>query len=405
MNILYIAYSCAPNKGSEEKIGWNIPLESSKTNNVYVITKEEHRAVITEYIKENNIKNIEFYFVDIPKIYKKISKTIYTFRLNKLHKNAFKLAKELCKEKKIDIIHQITPIEIRSIGNYGKIKDVKFVCGPLGGGEYIPRGLRSYATRFAFFEWLRKGMNCFYRTKSLISRKMSRCDYVFFANQETARYFNKLTKANSAEVYFDNGISIEDFSVGKKSCDEERETHIIVAGRLAYKKGHMLLLDALKKLPKSLKYQVRIVGEGPEKARLRKKCALYGLEDRVTFLGRIPFSQMQEEYNNADVFVMPSIRETTGAVLLESAANAVPVIAINKFGGPVLFDETSAWLYNGKSKKEYIDNLANALIECIENPNMRIKKGENARNIAFAHTWDRKLEKYNCIYEKIKRDI
>ena len=41
MNILYIAYSCSPKSGSEEKIGWSIPLESAKSNNVFVITKEE----------------------------------------------------------------------------------------------------------------------------------------------------------------------------------------------------------------------------------------------------------------------------------------------------------------------------------------------------------------------------
>ena len=41
MNILYIAYSCNPFAGSEDKIGWCVPYESSKTNKVYVITKEE----------------------------------------------------------------------------------------------------------------------------------------------------------------------------------------------------------------------------------------------------------------------------------------------------------------------------------------------------------------------------
>ena len=41
MNILYIAYSCSPYGGSEEAIGFNIPIEMSKNNNVYVITKEE----------------------------------------------------------------------------------------------------------------------------------------------------------------------------------------------------------------------------------------------------------------------------------------------------------------------------------------------------------------------------
>ena len=43
MNILYIAYSCNPFAGSEDKIGWCVPFESSKTNKVYVITKEEQR--------------------------------------------------------------------------------------------------------------------------------------------------------------------------------------------------------------------------------------------------------------------------------------------------------------------------------------------------------------------------
>ena len=45
MNILYIAYSCNPFAGSEDKIGWCVPFESSKTNKVYVITKEEQRHI------------------------------------------------------------------------------------------------------------------------------------------------------------------------------------------------------------------------------------------------------------------------------------------------------------------------------------------------------------------------
>lgn len=73
MNILYIAYSCNPYNGSEDKIGWNVPMESAKLNEkVYVVTKEEHREVISQYLKEHQINNIEFYFVDIPKVYKNL---------------------------------------------------------------------------------------------------------------------------------------------------------------------------------------------------------------------------------------------------------------------------------------------------------------------------------------------
>ena len=53
MNILYIAYSCLPDSGSENKIGWNIPIESSKSNNVFVVTKEEHREAIEAYLKKH----------------------------------------------------------------------------------------------------------------------------------------------------------------------------------------------------------------------------------------------------------------------------------------------------------------------------------------------------------------
>ena len=249
-----------PNKGSEEKIGWNVPLESAKTNNVYVITKEEHRKTIEEYLLANNIKNIKFYFVDIPKIYKKVFRgSMYSLRLNKWHKRAFPVAEKICKENNIDIIHQITPIEFRSIGDYGKIKGIKFVCGPIGGGEYIPKGLFSYAQKFVIVEWLRTLLNTFYRMKFWLTKKLSRCDYILFANKETMQYLRKLTVGIRSEIYFDNGISAEDFVESKKNDIGDRTLNIIVAGRLAYRKGHALLFDALKEMPTDAKYCVLLV--------------------------------------------------------------------------------------------------------------------------------------------------
>ena len=74
MNILYIAYSCNPFAGSEDKIGWCVPYESSKTNKVYVITKEEQREPVEKYLQSHPLENIKFYYVDIPNFYKKIFK-------------------------------------------------------------------------------------------------------------------------------------------------------------------------------------------------------------------------------------------------------------------------------------------------------------------------------------------
>lgn len=135
MRILYIAYSCAPSSGSENRIGWCVPLEMAKNNEVFVITKAEHKEVISDFLRLNPISNIHFEYVDIPNIYKELfNGFMYSARLNLWHHRAVKVADRICVREKIQIIHQITPVEIRAIGDYGRIKGVYFVAGPLGGG-------------------------------------------------------------------------------------------------------------------------------------------------------------------------------------------------------------------------------------------------------------------------------
>ena len=189
MNILYIAYSCNPFAGSEDKIGWCVPYESAKTYKVYVVTKEEQREPIEKYLQTHVLENIEFYYVDIPNFYKKVFKGfMYSGRLNIWNKRAFPIVKKLCCDNKIDIIHQITPIEFRAIGDYGKIEKVKFVCGPLGGGEFLPKGLKEYAKSHQIVEIIRVLINHWYRFKLKVTGKLNRCDYIMFANKETQEF-------------------------------------------------------------------------------------------------------------------------------------------------------------------------------------------------------------------------
>lgn len=119
---------------------------------------------------------------------------MYSGRLNIWNKRVLPLAKRICFEEKIDIIHQITPIEFRAIGNYGKIKNVKFVCGPLGGGESLPLGLRDYAKGHEIIEIIRTAINFWYRFKLRASGKLKQCDYIMFANKETQEFLTGGTK-------------------------------------------------------------------------------------------------------------------------------------------------------------------------------------------------------------------
>lgn len=191
----------------------------------------------------------------------------------------------------------------------------------------------------------------------------------------------------------------------KNLSDRKRANNgcvFLVAGRMIYRKGLDFLLDALIRIPQNLDYQVRIVGDGPELEHLcSRRNDNSNLTKHVYFTGEIPYTDMEKEYAMADVFIMPSIRETTGTVLLEAISKGIPVITINKFGGATLIDENTGWLYNGSDQESYIENLKTAIMECIENPGEVVRRGNNARKKAERYTWQEKNKKYQKIYDEL----
>ena len=195
-------------------------------------------------------------------------------------------------------------------------------------------------------------------------------------------------------------VDIDDIKDTSREKSLNKECVFLMAGRMIYRKGLDFLFDALMRIPQETRYQVRVVGDGPELEHLRKRCKDdLNLSEHVHCMGSIPYMEMEKAC--ADVFIMPSIRETTGTVLLEAMSKGIPVITINKFGGATLFDENTGWLYEGNSKEEYIENLKKAILECIANPGEVIRRGKNARKKAEKYTWQEKNKKYQAIYEEL----
>jgi glycosyltransferase involved in cell wall biosynthesis len=198
---------------------------------------------------------------------------------------------------------------------------------------------------------------------------------------------------------------IDPEQINNSSLKNANRIVFIVSGRLIYRKGHELLMDAILRIPKDLDFECKIVGDGPELKRISRRIQENDfLNEHLVLTGKIPYTEMPKEYQTADVFIMPSIRETTGTVLLEAMANGLPIITINKFGGVVILDDKNAWLYSGKNRDEYIQGLANAMIYCINNPDEVKEKGDNARQKVAGYTWDKKDLFYQSIYERLIND-
>jgi glycosyltransferase involved in cell wall biosynthesis len=100
---------------------------------------------------------------------------------------------------------------------------------------------------------------------------------------------------------------------------------VLFVGRLRYYKGLHVLLDAMP----SVRGELLIGGQGPERERLASQASRLGIADRVHFLGDISDEDLPALYRCADVFVMPAhLRaEALGLSQIEALASGVPCVS------------------------------------------------------------------------------
>lgn len=132
--------------------------------------------------------------------------------------------------------------------------------------------------------------------------------------------------------------------------------------------------------------RVRIVGEGPESARLRRLARELGVADTVTFLGAIARQALAVEYVGADCFCLPTVQEGFGIVFAEAMAAGLPVVACRAAAVPeVVEDGRTGVLVSPRSPEE----LAMALSKVLGSAALRRELGDNGRQRVQALDLDR----------------
>lgn len=145
-------------------------------------------------------------------------------------------------------------------------------------------------------------------------------------------------------VVIENGVDLERFYPRNAQKQLKKELGIktngpIVGtvGRMVTEKGQIFLIEALKYLKADWKdLKCLFIGEGPMLPQLKKMASDSGIEDMCVFAGIL--KDIEFSYSILDVFVLPSLREPFGLVLLEAMASGIPVIA-TAAGGPLGFIE------------------------------------------------------------------
>ncbi|MGH7325566.1 MAG: glycosyltransferase family 4 protein [Candidatus Rokuibacteriota bacterium] len=162
---------------------------------------------------------------------------------------------------------------------------------------------------------------------------------------------------------------------------------VLSVARLYPRKRMEDLLEAAALLrPRIPRLQVRIVGGGPEFARLRQRHARLGLGETAVFLGELPRSTLAVEYRRAHCFCLPSVQEGFGIVFAEAMASGLPVVACRAAAVPeVVIDGRTGLLVGPRSPEE----LAGALETLLRDERMRKDLGEEGMRRVEAFDLDR----------------
>jgi len=153
-------------------------------------------------------------------------------------------------------------------------------------------------------------------------------------------------------------------------------------GRLAPQKRADLLVRAFGRMRETA--DLVIVGDGPERPRIRQLVADSPAADRITMSGFVQHSAVPAVLSSLDVLVLPSAYEEMGSVLVEAMVSGLPVVASEVGGIPevVRHGETGLLVPPGD-----VDCLADVLDRLVAEPELRKRLSAGARAGAGAYAW------------------
>jgi colanic acid/amylovoran biosynthesis glycosyltransferase len=152
---------------------------------------------------------------------------------------------------------------------------------------------------------------------------------------------------------------------------------IICVGRLSPEKGQAGLLRAFARLRANYPDPtLRLVGDGPDRQALERLSEELGVNDAVTFAGRLPEPETLVEIARADLLVLPSFMEGLPIVLMEAMALGIPVIASRVAGIPELVSDGKTGLLFAPSDW---DELAQCIARLLSDKDLGATLAQNGK--------------------------
>lgn len=389
-------------------MGWRWAEELAKQNKVTVLTHAYFRESISAYQAAATSDRLDFVYYEILgiKIHPEfLNSRIYYFLWQI---GAWWKARELVRHEHFDLVHHLTWGTFRFPSFMGFL-GVPFVYGPLGGADRAPLRLRrSMPRREALFELIRDVNLVLSFLDPIVWLSLRSADLILAKTEENKQFINFFAPA---KVILAEEIGCGDLLAPIVVDTDEgvKSVRLFYAGRLIGLKGVHFAIRALAKVNAGgVDAVLYIAGDGPMLEYLKNLAKVLGVFDQVVFLGKMPRDELLKKYADMDLFVFPSLHDSSGNVVLEALASSLPVICLD-LGGPKCFvDSTCGRVINTKDKSEdeVTIAMANEIVDISRNRSLHEKLKEGAHEKALGLSWEKQIGKAYMLIQStlLKKD-
>lgn len=207
-------------------------------------------------------------------------------------------------------------------------------------------------------------------------------------------------------------LKLDDFNIDKYSdtkpiiCEQynidKNKKIFLFVGRLVLSKGITYLLEAIAKLDDNNIIFI-IAGDGELRSELEKKAQKLNISDKVKFIGNIQYGEMPYLMSATDYFILPSVDEGFGRVIIEAMAMRLPALA-SRVGGikDIIEDGKNGFFFESKNPS----SIAKVIYEVlnITDEEMNGIKDRAYEKVYKNYGYEIGMENYIQMYKKILND-
>lgn len=235
--------------------------------------------------------------------------------------------------------------------------------------------------------------------KAILQYNFRKADLICATSYTIEEYIEQVIAKPVTVIPF--GIDTVDFS-SKKVNSPFTESDFVIGSIKPLEK--LYNIDILIKafahlLPKYPMIKLLIIGAGQAEKELKREAENSGISDKVTFTGRVPFSEISRYYNMLDILVNISQYESFGVSVIEAMACEKPVVVTNVGGLKEIVNSDAVGL---KVEVGNVEQTAAAIEKLITDKQIYNGIALNGRqHVVKKYNWNENLQQMISEYKQL----